>query len=459
MRTTFRMFATFSVVLVTITVSARADDPAPPPGATTQPYVTWQEYQRVLQEQREMRQELDALKKQIATQPAPVAVAPAPEAPNKPAVAESTAPTNEELEQEIKILKDMTDRDRLGLEKVVISGDADVSFTSQKGANSAFSAGVAPLILWKPTDQFLFEAAFDIGIETDDTNTSSTSFDLTIAEGSFIVNDYLIVGGGLFTTPFGTYHNHFDPPWINKFPDDPLAFGDSAIAPEHAVGAFARGAIPISTTKVTYDVYVSNGPNLITTDPDAAGQLNFDEFSDLNNNKAVGGRIGFLPVPNMEMGYSVMGAQVNPNHFETTYALFNAVDLNYRQVVDPLYGTFDFRTEWTWSNVDRATYDSDSSLGFGPATFRNNRNGGYVQLLYRPTKSDVEFVRNLEFGVRYDRLASPLGAPGGDRESRVTLGIDYWLTPSLVFKTAYEIDDKKVGENQNAFLMQLGIGL
>src|SRR5450432_1722684 len=206
MRTTFRMFATFSVVLVTITVSARADDPAPPPGATTQPYVTWQEYQRVLQEQREMRQELDALKKQIATQPAPVAVAPAPEAPNKPAVAESTAPTNEELEQEIKILKDMTDRDRLGLEKVVISGDADVSFTSQKGANSAFSAGVAPLILWKPTDQFLFEAAFDIGIETDDTNTSSTSFDLTIAEGSFIVNDYLIVGGGLFTTPFGTYH-------------------------------------------------------------------------------------------------------------------------------------------------------------------------------------------------------------------------------------------------------------
>ncbi len=353
----------------------------------------------------------------------------------------------------------MTDRNRGGLETLVIAGDAAVGFTTQKGSKSSFNAGVSPLFLWKPTDRFLFEAAFGIGVQTDDTNSSSTSFDLGLADASFIVNDYMLIGGGLFTTPFGRYHNHFDPPWINKFPDDPLAFGGSAIAPPHAVGAFVRGAVPISTMKVTYDFYVSNGPNLITSDPAAAGQLNFDEFSDLNNNKAVGGRIGFIPHPSVEMGYSVMSGQVNPDGFQTTYALLQAVDLNYHEAIDPLYGTVDFRAEWVWSNVDRATYDARGKLGFGPATFTNDRNGGYVQVLYRPTKSNIEYIRNLEFGARFDRVASPLAAPGGERENRYTLGVDYWFTPSIVLKTAYEIDHKKVGDNQNAFLVQLGIGL
>jgi hypothetical protein len=94
-------------------------------------------------------------------------------------------------------------------------------------------------------------------------------------------------GGGLFTVPFGQYHNHFDPPWIDKFPNDPLAF--DAIAPVSEVGFFAKGAIPSGTTRWTYDVYATNGPNLIASDPSAAGQLNFDDFTDLNNNKAAGG--------------------------------------------------------------------------------------------------------------------------------------------------------------------------
>ena len=40
-----------------------------------------------------------------------------------------------------------------------------------------------------------------------------------------------------------------------------------------------------------------------------------------------------------------------------------------------------------------------------------------------------------------------------------TLGIDYWITPSVVLKAAYQIDDKRFGEDQNAYLVQLGIGL
>jgi len=56
------------------------------------------------------------------------------------------------------------------------------------------------------------------------------------------------------------------------------------------------------------------------------------------------------------------------------------------------------------------------------------------------------------------RLIQPLNAPGGDHEKRFTLGVNYWITPAVVLKTAYEFDNKEVGSNDNAFLVQLGIG-
>jgi hypothetical protein len=72
---------------------------------------------------------------------------------------------------------------------------------------------------------------------------------------------------------------------------------------------------------------------------------------------------------------------------------------------------------------------------------------------------DNKILRSIELVSRYDALIQPLDAPGGDHEKRVTLGVDYWVTPAVVLKAAYEIDDKKVGENQNAFLLQVGVGL
>jgi hypothetical protein len=273
------------------------------------------------------------------------------------------------------------------------------------------------------------------------------------------VNDNLAVGGGLFVTPFGVYHNHFDPPWINKFPDDPLAFGDGGIAPGSALGIFARGAVPVRSMKFTYDAYLANGPSLHTTNPDLAGSMNFDNFTDLNDNKAVGGRLGFLPFPNIEMGYSIEYSEPAPSDFENVHALLQAVDFNWRQECAFLKGLFDIRSEWVWTDVSRATYDPTGSLGFGPLSFSNYRQGGYVQCCFRPTKWDSKIWRNVEFVSRYDWLIQPTNAPGGDHEERVTLGVDYWITPAVVLKAAYEFDDKKVGENDNAFLVQIGVGM
>jgi hypothetical protein len=68
-------------------------------------------------------------------------------------------------------------------------------------------------------------------------------------------------------------------------------------------------------------------------------------------------------------------------------------------------------------------------------------------------------LRNFEGIFRYDLLRTPLQSPGGDFEQRYEIGLDYWLTPSAVLKAAYEFDRRKASPNQNAFFVQLGLGL
>lgn len=68
-------------------------------------------------------------------------------------------------------------------------------------------------------------------------------------------------------------------------------------------------------------------------------------------------------------------------------------------------------------------------------------------------------LRNTEFAFRYDMKRTPITVPGGAHEQRYAFGVDYWLTPSVVLKVAYEIDNRKPAPASNAFFVQLGIGL
>ena len=367
----------------------------------------------------------------------------------------------DELQQQVLSLNRELHRALPGTEGFFIAGDAFVGFSAQHGSNSTFSAGVAPLVLWKPVPNLIFEASVDLGFDSNPDNTSSTSVNLTIADAAILVTDWLTVGGGVFVTPFGVYHNHFDPPWINKFVDDPLPFGDNGIAPGSSLGIYARGAELIGNSKIVYDLYVINGPSLITTDKNAAGSLDFNNFVDTNNDKSVGGRLGFIPIPNMELGYSAMYGRGSPAGFPSTHAFLQAFDINFRPDVPLLGGVLDFRTEWVWSSVSPATYDPTGSLGFGPLTFSNYRDGGYIQLCFRPVHSNVDFIRNLELCGRWDYLRTPMAAPGGGTEQRFTIGLDYWLNPQAVLKLDYEFDRRtaSLGPSQNALLLQLGLGL
>ena len=339
--------------------------------------------------------------------------------------------------------------DAQGEEKLLITGDASLGFTAMKGQKSTFEAGVAPRLLWKINDKLMFDAGLDIGFNSD----GSTAVELSIASATYAVCDYMVIGGGLFVAPFAAYHRDFDPPWITKLPDDPLVFGDAGLAPGSVLGAFASGAFPIGPTKVNYAVYLSNGPQLLIG-PDDAGSLSFDPMSDNNNNKAVGGRIGFLPIPELEVGYSALYGQANTPGDPHADALLQAVDFNYTRASEKL-GTFSVRAEWVWSQVDEVTFGA----GPGALRFNNYRNGGYVQVSYRPTQSDIKVLRNIEGVFRYDHLRGPAEAPvGGGSEDRYTVGLNYWLDARSVLKFAYEFDHLSGGAGSPGFMMQFGVG-
>lgn len=429
------------------TLSLAQQANAPSAGGNVQPaapsgYVTREEYDK-------LRSQLDVLTRDMAEVKT-----------QRDASQKEVDDTFDQITKDIHTNQKMIDQLHLGTNRFMLAGDGAVGFTAKRHDNSTFDAGFAPLFLYELDKNIIFEGALDISGETSEDNSSDTAADLVLANITFTVSDWLYVGGGVFAVPFGRYHTHFDASWINKLPDDPLAFGDRALGPSSETGVFLGGARPVGSTKVEYNLYVANGPNLIVNDPDAAGSLNFDDYTDLNGDKAVGGRIGFLPVPTVDVGYSVQFSEAAPEGFDKNVdALLQAIDAQYKKELEAIAGTLELRGEWIWSSVDKATYDSDGAMGFGPLRFNNDRNGGYLMVAYRPSRVDNKVVKNLEFIGRYDRVNVPKSAPGGGNEDRWTFGVDYWVRPNVVLKVAYQFDKVDVGSDANALMLQCAFGL
>lgn len=169
----------------------------------------------------------------------------------------------------------------------------------------------------------------------------------------------------------------------------------------------------------------------------------------------MGFRIGILPVPQLRLGYSFQFSKVSPSGFEEVDSTLHGIDFDYVETIEPIKGIVTARGGWVWSNLSTATYDPTGSLGFGPIRFNNDRNGGYAEIAYRPTKADEQFLRNLEFVLRYDKLNIPSEAPGGGDQEQWGYGLDYWLTDRTVVKTAYINASEDDGD---AFWMQIVTG-
>ena len=246
--------------------------------------------------------------------------------------------------------------------KVFLSGYGAVGFKNQEGDESTFNALFAPIFHYQHSDRlhFLIEGEFEL---EDDEN----SFALEIGQADIFINDYLTLVGGKFLVPFNTFSERTHPTWINKMPDLPIIYGHGGHG-EHGsptagiipvltdIGLQLRGGAPLPLargSKINYSFYVVNGPRAVIEDvhvedegdeliaamneedehAEDEGDEHVDEddehaeegeggsvdlvfgsnFDDINSNKTIGGRIGLLPVWNVELGASFMYGEANNN--------------------------------------------------------------------------------------------------------------------------------------------------
>src|SRR5437867_10996274 len=449
-RTTMRAFGVAIFSIVPLLATAQEPSPSPDSG-----YVSRAEYDKLKAEHEAMKQELEALKAQIgqlAKGPVPAGAATSAEGKQVVTGAPPQAATDE-LRQEVETLKSQVKETFPGTTKFLLAGYGTAGFTARSGEDPFFDAAFNAIFLWKLTDRLFFEGELELEFEDEE-----TTINLEIAQASYLLNDYMTIGVGRFLNPTDYFVERQHMNWVNKLPDKPLAVYDGLL-PESELGAQLRGVIPIGSTKLEYAAFVANSPGLITAPDDFSelGTLDIDNDANLGGHIALGGHVRFIPIPELEIGYGIQRSKVGPRDHAVENILQSA-DFNFVSDSPFLKGLITARAQWVWSHVGRFVFDPDGEQGFGPLEFNNNRNGGYVQLAYRPTHIDNDIIKNFEPVLRYDRL-NQLHTPVGFDEQRWTLGLNYWVTPSTVIKAAYEFDDKNGGaRDQDAFMMQMAVG-
>ena len=358
----------------------------------------------------------------------------------------------EEILEDARRASDLADARRTGLFNFLLSGNATISYVDREDDASTFRVVFRPAILWKLNERMLFESKLEIRLRDDEEDAEVR---LEYANLAYILNEHVTVGAGKFYNTFGLYNDRFFP---GKLLDDPLIYGPNGLVPHSQLGAFARGAFAMGKTEWNYQVFVSNGAEL-RTDAARAGLLNGSNWVDESDNKTVGGRIGFLPHSSIELGYSISYGDVEPagGAFGDTSALVQGVDLHYFDQIDAIKGTLDLRAEYVWSDIDDVVFDPAGTGGFGPLRFDNQREGGYVEVAYRPTMFQREWMKRLELIGRFDWLNAPGGAPGVGDQERTTLSVLYWVTPTVSLRGGYIWDETDEADDRETLYFQLGV--
>ena len=337
----------------------------------------------------------------------------------------------------------------------LLTGYGNTSFISDKKSNTFGDLGFSPIFLWRPNEHFFFESELEMEYED-----GQLKLNLEYVNINCVLNKYITFRFGKFLSPFGTFQNYYHPSWINKLPLAPLGVGHDGIGPGSEIGAALAGGIPLGSSKINYTIYVSNGPtlNLGDTEPGEEGNLMYENYTDNNKSKAIGGRLGLLPFLNssFELGASFQTANVGDagSAYENVNAMLYAFDFNYVKQLDFLKGTVDAKAQWNFVNLEKAIYiDHDDSTGKSMYTYDNKRDVYYAQLAYRPTMIQNKVIKNFEMVIRFSSLNLPENAKENKDVTQLIFGLNYWANWRTVFKAAYQPD-----KDNPRFWFQLALG-
>ncbi len=414
-----------------------------------------------------LEQKYQLLQKQMATMAKQMSAMQKQQAAMKAKQAKIGTTDTKAIDREVKRLyrRVMKDSQKIsdlepGNIQVLIAGDVNFQFQNVQGSHSTFYADSSPMIQVRIDKNIFVDTAFDFYTQAGAAGGSAA--DIGAANINYELNNNMTLGGGLVTSPIGGIVGQYNPaPWNRWLVDGSL---EDALLPGNELGVWTRGGLPAPDNMgyLTYFLFVSNGPALTSTTDQNGATYNNLQFGNWDpaaqNGKTVGGRFSYIPIPNIEIGYSFEWARPSADGaITTTNSLINAVDFNSYYVNKKIDGLFRFRGGWTWDQVGQGI-DSTGAFSLGGMS-----NGGQLEVAYQPSLCGIKYVDKMMGAFRYDRIDGPASSNfsnGASHEQRYSIGLDYWLHSNAVLKFEYEFDNLSNNmHGNNAMFVQFAVGI
>lgn len=320
----------------------------------------------------------------------------------------------------------------------LLTGYGSATYIEPRNTHGSFDTKFNPIFLYHYNDKLLWESEVQFSLK----DSGETDTTLEFASIDCFLNDYAVLVAGKFLTPLGFFTRNLHAAWISPLPSKPIGFDDDQAAPpESEVGVQLLGSIPISKTTLNYAVFIANGPQAEVEE----GAVERVQSETMNStNKLYGGRLGFLPLPSLEVGASAAKGRVA---FEDSTGEIVETSRSYGVLgADASYhrDSWTLRVEYTQQTIPD---DEDSVSGI---TEGGKWKAWYAQGVYRFLPAWGAVVRTGYYSPPQSDL----------KQHQTTLGLDYWITNSAVAKLAYEFNTGEEGTDADAnrVLLQLAVG-
>ncbi len=372
--------------------------------------------------------------------------------------------------------------------KAIVGGYFDIQYRAhrnpvlEKGFGQGTTNGFdqqrfVPFIYADITEHLKF--ASELEIEHGIRETNSLEISLEFAHVDYLIHERVNVRGGIILLPIGKFNLLHDSP-LNDLTDRPLVSQFIIPTTMSETGAGLYGTFyPGRTGKLDYEVYVTTGPcgyesNGAPRVTEFDGTKNsrqrkcFSEDGlDINNGKAVSGRLAFSPM----LGVEVAGSGYYGNQSPTSYNPLSilAVDWTLQKGPFELIG----EAAWAYARGNSRAIPGNTIGGPGGitpgslltgvgtlnplATPPERMQGFYVQGNYHFMPSFLTKLSPKRFGegstftavVRYDRVNLNLdnkGENAGEFE-QISFGLNYRPVEDAVLKMSYQYMPKAFNAN------------
>ena len=367
--------------------------------------------------------------------------------------------------------------------KAIVGGYFDIQYRShRKGVLEGYSGNgttngfdqqrFVPFIYADITEHVKFASELEIehGIRG---STGNNEVSLEFAHIDYLVNEPVNIRAGIVLIPIGKFNLLHDSP-LNDLTDRPLVSRLVIPSTMSETGAGFYGTFyPGRTSKLDYEIYVTTGPcgynpNGSPRVTEGNGTRNSrqrkcasDDGLDINNGKAVSGRVAFSPMLGVEVaGSSYYG---NQSPFSYNPLSITAVDWTLQK------GPFEIIGEAAWAYArgnSRAIPGSAQPVGTflqGVGTLNffagppQRMHGFYIQGNYHFMPAFLTKLSPKRFGegstftavVRYDlvNLNMDNRAESEGQLEQISFGLNYRPVEDAVFKISYQYMPKSFNPN------------